>query len=66
MMPMTDMEMDLIIAKAEIMTLQKTIREQADMIANQRSHIAALQNIIDRQRIMNMKAVEALVGGLNG
>ena len=63
---MTDMEMDLIMAKAEVLSLQKTVREQADMISNLRSHIAALQDIIERQRKLNHKMTEALVGDLNG
>lgn len=44
------MEMDLVMAKAEIMTLQKIVREQADMLANNRTHIASLQSIIEKQR----------------
>ena len=63
---MTDMEMDLIIAKAEILSLRSTMRKQEDMLANYQTHIAALQEIIERQRIMNMKAVEALVGDSDG
>ncbi len=63
---MTDMEMDLIMAKAEIMSLQKIVREQADMISNQRTHIAALQDVIERQQKLHQKMTEALVGDLNG
>ena len=59
---MTDMEMDLIMAKAEVISLQKVVREQSDMIANQRSHIAALQREIENLR----KQHEALVGDLDG
>lgn len=50
---MTDMEMDLIMAKAEVLSLQKIAREQSDMIANQRSHIAALQREIENLRQQN-------------
>ena len=63
---MTDMEMDLIMAKAEILSLKNTIRKQEDMLANYQTHIAALQDIIERQRNMNMKAVDALVGDSDG
>ena len=49
-MPMTDIEMDLIMAKAEIITLQDTVRRQENMIANQRTHIASLQVIIEDLR----------------
>lgn len=47
---MTDMEMDLVIANAEIMTLRDTVRKYEDTIATQRIHIAALQTIIDDLR----------------
>lgn len=50
MMPMTDMEMDLIMAKAEIMTLRETLRRAENMIANQRTHIASLQKVIEDLR----------------
>ena len=63
---MTDMEMDLILAKAEVLSLQKVVNEQADMIANQKRHIACLQDIIDKQRSLNMKAIDALVGDHDG
>ena len=63
---MTDMEIDLIMAKAEILSLKNTIRKQEDMLANYQAHIAALQDIIERQRIMNMKAVDALAGDSDG
>lgn len=63
---MTDMEMDLIIAKAEVLNLQNTVRKQEDLIANLRRNIAALQDIIDKQRSLNMKAIDALVGGQDG
>ena len=47
---MTDIEMDLMMAKAEILSLRQLVRDQADKIANQSRHIAALQNIIEQQR----------------
>lgn len=62
---MTDMEMDLVIAKAEVMTLQNTVRKQADLIANQKTHIASLQAIIEKQR-MQMEMMRKTDGGLNG
>ena len=63
---MTDMEMDLVMAKAEVLSLQKIIREQSDLIANQRTHIAALQTIIEKQCHLNTEAIEALVGDDHG
>lgn len=54
---MTDIEIDLMMANAEVLSLKKTVREQADTIANQRTHIAALQNMIEQQR----KQIEASV-----
>ena len=62
---MTDMEMDLVIAKAEIMTLQNVVRRQADLIANQRTHIASLQSIIEKQR-MQMEMMRKMDGGSDG
>ena len=47
---MTDIEMDLMMAKAEVLCLQQLVRDQADMISNQRTHISALQNMIEQQR----------------
>ncbi len=47
---MTDIEMDLIMAKAEIITLQDALRRQENMIANQRTHIASLQKVIEDLR----------------
>jgi hypothetical protein len=47
---MTDIEMDLMMAKAEVLSLRQLVRDQADMISNQRTHIAALQNTIEQQR----------------
>ena len=47
---MTDMEMDLMMAKAEIITLQDALRRQENMIANQRSHIASLQKAVEDLR----------------
>ncbi len=62
---MTDMEMDLVMAKAEIMTLQKIVREQADMLANHRTHIASLQSIIEKQR-QQMELMRKPDGGFYG
>ena len=56
---MTDMEMDLMMAKAEIIALQDTVRRQENMIANHRTHIASLQVIIEDLR-------KQLGGGLDG
>lgn len=50
---MTDMEMDLVLAKAEILSLQKTIRKQEDMLANYKTHIFALQQTIENLRKLN-------------
>ena len=47
---MTDIEMDLMMAKAEVLCLQQLVRDQADKIANQSRHIAALQNMIEHQQ----------------
>ena len=47
---MTDIEMDLMMAKAEILSLRQLVRDQADKIANQSRHIASLQNMIEQQR----------------
>ena len=47
---MTDIEMDLMMAKAEILSLRQLVRDQADKIANQSRHIAALQNTVEQQR----------------
>ena len=47
---MTDIEMDLMMSKAEVLCLQQLVRDQADKIANQSRHIAALQNMIEHQR----------------
>lgn len=47
---MTDIEMDLMMAKAEVLCLQQLVRDQADMISNQRTHIASLQSMIEQQR----------------
>ena len=49
-MPMTDMEMDLIMAKAEVLSLQKTMKECEVVIANQRNHIASLQKAVEDLR----------------
>ena len=47
---MTDIEMDLMMSKAEVLCLQQLVRDQADKIANQSRHIASLQNMIEHQR----------------
>ena len=47
---MTDMEMDLMIANAEILSLQEALRRQENLIANQKNHIAALKKAIDDLR----------------
>ena len=47
---MTDIEMDLMMAKAEVLTLRQLVRDQADLIANQRRHISALQKAIEDLR----------------
>lgn len=62
---MTDMETDLILAKAEVMTLQNTVRKQADLIANQRTHIASLQAIIEKQR-QQLEMMQQTDGGFDG
>lgn len=62
---MTDMEMDLVMAKAEIMTLQNTVRKQSDLIANYRNHIASLQSIIEKQR-QQMEVMRKADGGSDG
>ena len=64
-MGMTDMEMDLVMAKDEIMTLQNAVRKQADMIANYRNHIASLQSIIEKQR-QQMEMMRKTDGGSDG
>lgn len=48
---MTDMEMDLILANAEIASLKDTVRKQKDMIANLNNHVDVLQKIIKDLRI---------------
>lgn len=48
---MTDMEMDLILANAEIASLKDTVRRQKDMIANLNNHVDVLQKIIKDLRI---------------
>lgn len=63
---MTDIEMDLMMAKAEVLTLRQLVRDQADLISNQKNHIAALQDVVERQRNLNVKAIEALVGDIDG
>ena len=50
MMPMTDIEMDLVIAQAEVLSLRKTVKEYEITIANQKNHIAALQKGIEDLR----------------
>lgn len=53
---MTDMEMDLVLAKAEIEILKKELSDKKDMVANQRTHIASLQTAIeDLRKQMPMK-----------
>lgn len=47
---MTDMEMDLILAKAEVETLKSSVQNQKNLIANLRNHVASLQKIIEEQR----------------
>lgn len=49
-MPMTDVEMDLMMAKAEVLSLQNTVKEYEITIANQKNHIAALQKVIEDLR----------------
>jgi hypothetical protein len=63
---MTDMEMDLMMAKAEVLSMRQLVRDQAELIVNLRVHIGALQNIIEKQRNLNEKAIEALVGDDHG
>ena len=63
---MTDMEMDLMMAKAEVLSMRQLVRDQAELIMNLRIHIGALQNIIEKQRNLNEKAIEALVGDDHG
>lgn len=48
---MTDMEMDLILANAEIASLKDTVRRQKDMIANLNNHVDVLQKIIKDLRV---------------
>lgn len=47
---MNDIEMDLYISQVEARILKKTVREQEDMIANLKNHVASLQEIIANQR----------------
>ena len=47
---MNDIEMDLYISQVEAGILKKTVREQEDVIANLKNHIASLQEIIANQR----------------
>ena len=63
---MTDMEMDLMMTKAEVLSLRQIVRDQADMIDNLRMQVADLQNIIEAQRNLNVHAIEALVGDAHG
>ena len=58
---MTDMEMDLMMAKAEAHSLRSLVREQSDTIANQKTHIAFLQEVIERQRNLNMKMLSVIL-----
>jgi hypothetical protein len=60
------MEMDLMMAKAEVLSMRQLVRDQAELIVNLRVHIGALQNIIEKQRNLNEKAIEALVGDDHG
>ena len=62
---MTDMEMDLVLAKAEITMLKDTVRKQADLIANHRTHIASLQAIIEKQR-QQIEMMQKTDGGSDG
>ena len=47
---MTDIEMDLMMAHAEVLSLRKAVQDQADLIANQKNHIAALQAAVEDLR----------------
>lgn len=47
---MNDIEMDLYISQVEARILKKTVRDQEDMIANLKNHVASLQKIIANQR----------------
>lgn len=47
---MTDIEMDLIIAKAEATALRLVVKEYEITIANQKNHIDALQKGIEDLR----------------
>lgn len=64
---MTDMEMDLMMAKAEVLALKKVVREQADKLANSRTHIASLQAVIDdlRKQKCNFGDVTIKPDGVN-
>lgn len=64
---MTDMEMDLMMAKAEVLALQKVVREQADKLANSRTHIASLQAVIDdlRKQKCNFNGLTIKPDGVN-
>lgn len=59
---MTDMEMDLILAKADIEYLTTKLRRAEDTIANQASRIDGLMKIIEEQHIM----IEMLRGAYLG
>lgn len=47
---MNDIEMDLYISQVEARILKQTVRDQEDMIANLKNHVASLQEIIEDQR----------------
>ena len=47
---MTDVEMDLMLAQTEVLTLKKAIREKDDTIANLKNHVSALQTVIEKMR----------------
>lgn len=55
---MTDMEMDLVMAQAEVLTLRKTVKEYEITIANQKNHIASLQKVIEDLRKQREPAVK--------
>ena len=49
---MTDMEMDLVLAKADVEYLTTKLRRAENTIANQASRIEGLMKIVEEQHIM--------------